>query len=299
MTCQTHVWKTSLLAMKKRPTPKLAKVTLGSSTVGDHVETLLREWGATRPELDVTPIGVVYRLTRIAAAWNAEIDRVFAEAEITSTDFAILANLVRVGVPNQLTQRRLATVLRLTAGTVSLRIDKLVARGFVERLAEPNDSRSTLVLLTEFGRAAFDAIAPVHLANEARLPSALSDVEQEVFAGLLKRLLIEIEQPQEHRPDERLGMRLASSAETIRKRAAVGLPPVAGLLVESVVAKGPAAIEGVCVGDVITEANSIPTRSLSCLERAIAASGGGSALQLTVHRLGCRYTFAVEVSRDS
>ncbi|MFN0092693.1 MAG: MarR family transcriptional regulator [Acidimicrobiales bacterium] len=266
----------------------MAKATGGQqprpTELHDHVERLLQEWPAVRPDLDVTPIGVVYRLTRIAAAWSLDIERVFNEAGITSTDFAVLANLNRVGPPYRLSQRELMTALRLTSGTVSLRIDKLATRGLVERHVDPADSRAAVIALTDAGKATFDAVAPRHLANEARLPAALPHDDLQTLERILKTLLIDLEQPDAGRPDLRLGFRTASAASTARKRADVGLPFRPGLLIEAVETDTPAAAAGLHVGDLLVKCNDTPITSLVCLERA--TNKPSTRLTLTVHRQG-------------
>lgn len=237
------------------------------------------------------PIGVVYRLTRLAAAWNNEIDRVFARATITNTDFAVLANLRRAGPPFQLSQRQLMTALRLTSGTVSIRIDKLVERGLVERQADPADARASRVTLTDAGSEMFDAVAPDHLANEAQLVAALSPDEQALLGRLLKALLVEIEQPVAERPDHRLGLTVAPATIGQQRRAAVGLPAQPGLLVEAVAANGAAAHAGVHVGDFLVASGATPLRSLTCLERSLAAHPG--SVPLTLHRNGRRHDVTI------
>lgn len=260
----------------------------------DHVDRLVREWSTVRPDLDVAPIAVVYRVTRLAAEWNNEIDRVFAKAKITNTDFAVLANLRRAGPPFQLSQRQIMNALRLTSGTISLRIDKLVDRKLVERQPDPGDARASMVTLTAAGSDLFDTVAPEHLANESRLVAALSTDEQEILGRLLKTLLIEIEQPPSDRPDHRLGMILAPAAVGQHRRAAVGLPMQPGLLVEEVVGNGPAANAGVQAGDLLVASADTPVRSLTCLERALAAHPG--TVPLTLHRNGRRVDITVETT---
>jgi DNA-binding MarR family transcriptional regulator len=278
--------------MTRRTRPAAAIPVTGME---DHVDRLLREWSAVRPDLDVAPIAVVYRVTRLAAEWNNEIDRVFAKAKITNTDFAVLANLRRAGPPFQLSQRQIMNALRLTSGTISIRIDKLVERGLVERQPDPNDARASLVTITEAGGDVFDAVAPEHLANEARLVAALSSDEQQLLGRLLKSLLIEIEQPATGRPDHQLGMTVAAAAVGQHRRTAVGLPAQPGLLVEEVANNGPAAKAGIQVGDFVTASNQTPLRSLTCLERALTGHPG--PLPLTFQRNGRRHDVVVDPAR--
>src|ERR1039458_9086210 len=153
--------------------------------LADHVDELIEGWSLERPDLNVEPLGVVQRAARLATYFAAEIEPVFAAAGLTSSDFAVLANLRRSGDPYQLTQRDLMASLRLTSGTVSVRVDQLSERGLVRRESDPEDGRSVLVPLTGAGSELFDAVAPVHLANEARLLAALRPAEQEELARLL------------------------------------------------------------------------------------------------------------------
>jgi DNA-binding MarR family transcriptional regulator len=82
-------------------------------------------------------------------------------------------------------QARLMTALGLTSGTISVRVDRLLCRGVVTRESDDTDARVTRIRLTGEGLRLFDEIAPVHLANEDRLLSALDDDERDALAGLV------------------------------------------------------------------------------------------------------------------
>lgn len=234
----------------------------------DYVGRLIESWHAERPDLDVDPVAIVYRVGRLAAYFAAEIERVFHGSPITSADFAVLANLRRSGQPYQLTQRQLMDALRLTSGTVSVRIDRLADRGLVIREPAP-DGRGVLVTLTEEGARQFDALAARHLANESRLVAALDPHQQAILAALLHSLLLEYEPAIPDRPDERLGLVVASAHVGLQRRAAVGLPPTAGLLVEAVHPGGPADAAGLRPGDLLLRTPERKLRSLACLARAL------------------------------
>ncbi len=70
-----------------------------------------------------------------------------------------------------------------------MRIARLVERGFVERLAADDDRRGVVVALLPAGERAFEDVVDDHLATERRLLAALDPGEQELLAGLLRRLL--------------------------------------------------------------------------------------------------------------
>src|SRR5919199_5949669 len=100
----------------------------------DSVDRLLASWGAVRPDLDLSPVAVVARLGRLRRIFEAELETVYAEHGLTGPDFGALVTLRRLG--GDVSQAALARELGLTAGTVSVRVDRLVARGLAERRVE-------------------------------------------------------------------------------------------------------------------------------------------------------------------
>jgi DNA-binding MarR family transcriptional regulator len=257
----------------------------------DYVARLIDSWQAERPDLEVNPVAIVYRVGRLAAYFAAEVERVFQGTGITTADFAVLANLRRSGQPYQLTQRQLMDALGLTSGTVSVRVDRLAERGLVRREPAP-DGRGVLVTLTEEGARIFDTLAPRHLANEARLVAALDPHQQAVLAALLQALLLEYEPATPGRPDERLGLVVAPAHVGLQRRAAVGLPPSPGLLVETVHPGGPADAAGLRAGDLLLSTPERKLRSLACLARAL---DGRRSLTIDIRRDGSDITITVPV----
>ena len=245
----------------------------------DSVDALLASWDEARPDLDMSPVGVVNRLLRVRAYIDRELERVFDAYDLTAPGFAVLVTLTRIGGERGVSQRRLADELGLTAGTISVRIDRLVEQGLVRRTADPESKRSVQVSLTPAGRELFERVVPVHLANEERLLAALDPDERAQLAGLLRKLLVELEGAYRATGD-RLGVALEPAHTAIRRRAAVGLPPAAGLLVRSVHDGGPAARAGVEAGDVLLRADGTELRSSTALDAALQAP----RLRMTVLR---------------
>ena len=249
---------------------------MGPCVPRDSVDALLSSWAARRPELDFSPVGVVARLARIRGHVDAELDRVFAAHGLGAATFAVLVTLARVDDGDGVSQRRLMDELGLTSGTISVRMDRLVEEGLVERRTDPASRRGTLISLTAAGGELFERVVPAHLANERRLLAALTAAEQDRLAGLLRKLVVEFEgsRPPAGEPP-RLGLTLAPAHAAIRMRESVGLPPVAGLLVRSVDADGPAARAGVLVGDLLVASGDRKLCSVSALHAAIDDAGGG------------------------
>lgn len=79
---------------------------------------------------------------------------------ITLPRFDYLAQLERH--PDGLRLNALSRNLMVTGGNVTLLTDQLVADGWVERVTDPSDRRSTLVWLTPRGRREFLRMAAEH-----------------------------------------------------------------------------------------------------------------------------------------
>lgn len=154
----------------------------------DHVQHVVDQWAAERPELDATPILVIGRIHRLAIALDVELLKVYSAHGLGDGDFDVLATLRRSGAPYELTPSELVEQTMVTSGAVSKRVDRLEGAGLVERRVAEGDRRSRIVGLTPAGRRLIDLAVPEHLANEARLLEALSQSERTTLAGLLGRL---------------------------------------------------------------------------------------------------------------
>lgn len=85
-----------------------------------------------------------------------------------------------------LTAGALAARLGVKAPTMTRTIGRLEAQGFVDRRADGDDGRLTVVHLTEAGRASLDAIAEAGRASERQAAEGLSDKEIRTLLKLLR-----------------------------------------------------------------------------------------------------------------
>jgi membrane-associated protease RseP (regulator of RpoE activity) len=185
----------------------------------------------------------------------------------------------------------------LTSGTISVRIDRLEQNGIVERLPDPDDQRGVHVRLTEKGVTLFDQVAPVHLANEERLLSALDTEQREQLALLLRTLLLSFESVASEYPQHPLhwiGASFAPAHIAREIRRSVGLPDPPGLLVQAVATPSPAADAGLQVGDLIVASNGKEIRSIESLCQKLLAVQG-STLTLETLRGAERRVLQVQV----
>jgi DNA-binding MarR family transcriptional regulator len=251
----------------------------------DSIAKVIAGWRETRPELEVDPIAITARLTRLNAVIGPQLEEVFARFGLRGADFALIATLVRLG-QDSASQSRLGSELGLSAGTVSVRIDRLVHRALVERSPDPHDGRGAVISLTNQGHELFEACAPEHLINANALLAGLDETERDQLGRLLGKLLYTLEDDAEddHLAHE-LGLIVAGAPSAVEERRAVGLPPEPGLLVRHIHPGGPAARSGIRPGDLITTAHRQPLRSRHDLEVALNQSRASKrALVLHVTR---------------
>ncbi|MFG6401225.1 MarR family winged helix-turn-helix transcriptional regulator [Microbacterium sp. P04] len=154
----------------------------------DHVDRILSQWQSERPDLDVSPMAVIGRLSRAAAAVEARLAATFSQHGIDAATFDVLATLLRQGAPHQATPAALAAESMITSSAVAQRLNRLEALGLIAREPNPADKRGKFVRLTDAGRRLVDEVLPHHLATEEEVLAPLSARERAALAELLSRL---------------------------------------------------------------------------------------------------------------
>src|ERR1700742_3878960 len=107
----------------------------------DEVDDLVAAWEQQRPDLDVAPLQVLSRVTRLARHLDIARRSAFTAAGLEPWEFDVLSALRRAGPPFQLTPGALLRATLVTSGTMTNRIDRLAAAGFVSREPDPPGKR--------------------------------------------------------------------------------------------------------------------------------------------------------------
>jgi DNA-binding MarR family transcriptional regulator len=155
----------------------------------DEVDELTEAWARERPDLDLGPVAVFSRISRLARHLDLARREAFTAHEIESWEFDVLAALRRAGAPYELSPGRLIRATLVTSGTMTNRIDRLADRGLVERHPDPDDRRGVIVQLTREGKATVDGAFTALIDAEKALLAELPAGQQKDLAGLLRRLL--------------------------------------------------------------------------------------------------------------
>lgn len=159
----------------------------------DEVDRIVAAWRHERPDLDVTPLEVLSRVTRLARRLDQIRNAVFADHDLDGWEFDVLAALRRAGDPHELSPGDLVRATLVTSGTMTNRVDRLVERGLVERHRSETDRRGVRVQLTDAGLQRLDAAFADLLDRERRLLIELADTDRARLAALLRGLLQPLE----------------------------------------------------------------------------------------------------------
>ncbi len=159
----------------------------------DEVDRLVEAWARERSDLDLGPMEVLSRVTRLGHHLDRARRQAFAEHHLEPWEFDVLAALRRAGAPYELSPGRLIRETLVTSGTMTNRVDRLEARGLVERLPDPHDRRGVLVRLSPDGRTTVDGALEGLLRRERDLLAGLSAADRKRLAGLLRELVLPFE----------------------------------------------------------------------------------------------------------
>jgi DNA-binding MarR family transcriptional regulator len=159
------------------------------AAVSDEVDGIVARWRRERPDLDVAPLQVLSRVSRLARHLDRARRAAFAAHGLETWEFDVLSALRRQGPPYQLSPGALLRATLVTSGTMTNRIDRLADAGLVSRHRDQQDRRGVLVQLTDRGRATVDAAMSDLLSRERDLLTSLDASQQDQLADLLRVLL--------------------------------------------------------------------------------------------------------------
>jgi DNA-binding MarR family transcriptional regulator len=157
----------------------------------DAVDRILAQWRHERPDDadGLWPMAIVGRVQRLDRILDRELKAFYAQRDLELWEADVLLTLRRAGAPYALTPGALLKASMITSGAMTNRIDRLEAKGLVERSPGPDDRRSVRVQLTPRAHELIDEFFGAHIANEARLFAGLSAEERDQLTALLRRAL--------------------------------------------------------------------------------------------------------------
>lgn len=124
-------------------------------------------------------------LARAYAAVAKQVEEDVARHGLTGTEFGILEALYHKG---PLLLGEIQRKVLVSSGGITYLVDRLVAKGLVERQHCPNDRRARYAVLTPEGESLMREVFPQHARRIARALGGLSRAEQGQATELLRAL---------------------------------------------------------------------------------------------------------------
>lgn len=160
----------------------------------DVIDMLIDHWLEEQPQLDLSSTQVIGRILRLNYYATRMEETALTPFQLHLGEFDLLAALRRSPPPYQLAPNLLQTSLLVSSGALTNRIDRLERAGLVKRIPDTVDRRSVQIKLTPSGRRRVDEAFGYILEIERKLLSPLTQGEIKTLAGLLKRMLLPLEQ---------------------------------------------------------------------------------------------------------
>lgn len=181
---------------RSRPSP----ASLGPVAVDDDFED-------EYPGADRTCTEAYASLCRTGEALLGELDRrvrlTFGIPQAAATALAVIDGAEVPLTPSQVSDRVL-----IASATMTATLDLLERHGWIRRVANPDDRRSTLIEITTDGRAAADQLLPGIRTLEKSILSALTPGERDHLLNLLAKILARTAQVAAGQPEPLTGQRI-------------------------------------------------------------------------------------------
>ena len=131
-----------------------------------------------------------FNLVKVVNKLRYQIGSQLRHLDITSEQWGVLA---RLWEQDGFNQKELAEKLLKDQANTTRILDKLVNKGWVQRVDSPDDRRVYLIYLTEKGKRIFEENYPLVSQVKEKLEKGLTDREIESLKAILKRILQNID----------------------------------------------------------------------------------------------------------
>jgi DNA-binding MarR family transcriptional regulator len=159
----------------------------------DEVDRIVLAWAKERPDVDLSPMHVFSRVTRLAVKAGRRRDAALRPFDLKQSEASVLSALVCAGPPYERNAGDLARECSVSTGTLTKRIERLMRRNLVNRNQDGEDGRVVTIRLTATGKRVADQAMSASLKTDLSWLSALSRGERRQLATLLRKINVEAE----------------------------------------------------------------------------------------------------------
>ncbi|MEV3854386.1 MarR family transcriptional regulator [Streptomyces sp. NPDC050095] len=159
--------------------------------MADALDLIVEQWRKERPELGdaLKAVEILGRIQRMQRVLDRHFKTLHAQFGLGVGEFDVLTTLRRSGPPYTLTAGAFLGAAMVTSGAITNRIDRMEAKGLVERVRDGADRRTVRIRLTERGSALTDEVMAAHLRDYEEILAPLAPEECEQVASGLRKVL--------------------------------------------------------------------------------------------------------------
>ncbi|MCM1086547.1 MAG: MarR family transcriptional regulator [Muribaculaceae bacterium] len=128
---------------------------------------------------------VLVKLFRNINAIEEQAVRTEEYKDVTTNDMHVIE---AIGMEEKKNMTTVAKALHVTTGTLTIAVNSLVKKGYVERIRSEKDRRVVMIYLTERGKGVFLHHAHFHEQMIDAVVEQLSEEEKEVLEKALSRI---------------------------------------------------------------------------------------------------------------
>lgn len=142
---------------------------------------------ATAPRA-ATPVDAWEALFRAQVSVMRDLRMDFTSQGMTMNEYDVLFNVAREP-ERRIRLRELNRNVLITQSSVSRLVDRLVARGLLEKCGDPDDARGAICCLTPFGLEEFQRSGAVHMRSIEERLGVLDESELAALQSICGKLL--------------------------------------------------------------------------------------------------------------
>jgi len=127
-----------------------------------------------------------YWVTRLARAFEADLEKRLAVHEVTRASWAVLSAIQHHG---KTTPAALASFIDIDRAAITRHLDRLEKQELIQRHHSSTDRRSVNLKLTQKGRFLISELAAKSLATNVKFTAGLTQAENDAVQAIIKKML--------------------------------------------------------------------------------------------------------------
>ncbi|MCJ8351568.1 MarR family transcriptional regulator [Moritella sp.] len=155
----------------------------------NNINEILQAMDDNWPECADGVSPALLRLLQVSNLFHHRMETLVASFDLQRAEFSVLSTLRRSPAPYCLSPTALYQSMIFSSGGLTKVLNRLSQAALIERIDNPEDKRSKLVLLTSKGKQLIETVMPKLHQQERKRLSVLSADELQQLDAMMQRML--------------------------------------------------------------------------------------------------------------